>query len=371
MPTTEKLHQVALALVPGVGDVLIRNLISHCGSAEAVFKTSLGKLVKIRGIGQSLTGVIQQKSTFAAAEQILKTAEAQSTQLLFYTDDTYPHRLKRLYDAPALLFYRGTADLNAVRTLALVGTRQATEAGKRLTEEIVEGLAPYQPLVVSGLAFGIDIAAHRAALKLGLPTVAVMASGVDIVYPSAHQKTAKQMLETGAGGLLSEHAFGIQPDPRFFLARNRIIAGLSDGVIVVESASRGGALSTAEYANNYHRDVFAVPGHLKSPLSEGCNALIRANKAQIFTGIRDVVETLNWDDEPGTRPASAPPEIDYSQFTDEETQVLSLLRARPELHVDDLSWQAQIAMNRLASLLLNLEFQGFIRSLPGKRYALV
>jgi DNA processing protein len=369
MNSSEKFHQVALALVPGVGDVLIRNLVSYCGSAEAVFKTSLGKLLRIRGIGQNLTGAIQQRSTFAAAEQILKTAEATGTQVLFYTDDAYPHRLKRLYDAPALLFYRGTADLNASRTLSLVGTRQATETGKRIAEEIVEGLAPYGPLVVSGLAFGIDIAAHRAALKAHLPTLGVVASGVDIIYPAAHQKTAKQMLESG--GLMSEHAFGTQPDPRFFLARNRIIAGLSDAVIVVESARRGGALSTAEYANNYHRDVFAVPGSLKSPSSEGCNALIKANKAQIFTGIGDVVEALNWDAEPGTSPATAPPELDHSQFTDEESQVLALLRARPELHVDDLSWQSQIAMNRLASLLLNLEFQGFVRSLPGKRYALV
>jgi DNA processing protein len=369
MSSPDQIYQVALSLVPGVGDVLIRNLVSHCGSARGVFEASLGKLLRIRGIGRTLTDAIRQRSTFPLAERLIQTAADQGAQLLFYTDDAYPQRLKGLYDAPALLFYQGTADLNAARTLGLVGTRQASDAGKRLTEEIVEALAPYEPVIVSGLAFGIDIAAHRAALKAGLPTLAVVASGVDICYPAAHQKTAAQLRETG--GLLSEHPFGTSPDPRFFLARNRIIAGLSDAVVVVESARRGGALSTAEHANNYHREVFAVPGSPKNPLAEGCNALIRTNKAAIFTAPPDIVEALRWDAAPGTANAErGVPDFDYSSFTEDESQVLSLLRARPELHVDELSWQSQIAMNQLASLLLNLEFQGLVRSLPGKRYAL-
>lgn len=362
----EKLSQVALTLTPGVGDVLIRHLIAYCGSARAVFTTPLGKLQKIKGIGDGLSKVIVQKEAFSQAEELLRQAEKANIRVLFYTETEYPERLKRLYDAPVLLYFKGQGSLDALRTVSLVGTRQATDYGKRISEEIVEALAAYQPLVVSGLAYGIDIAAHRAALKHQLPTVGVMANGLDMVYPSAHQKTAQQMLENG--GLLSESPLGTGPDAPRFVARNRIIAGLSDVVIVVESAAKGGGLITAEYANNYHREVMAVPGDLHSKYSEGCNLLIKRNKALIYTHAQDLVEALNWDLSQDTKVTPPPP--DYSNFTDEESQVLALLRQRGEMHVDELSWQTQVPMNKLASLLLNLEFQGMVKTLPGKRYTL-
>lgn len=363
----EKLAQLTLRLTPGVGDVLLRHLISALGSATAVLAARAGKLEKVRGIGSGLSQLIVKKTAAAEAERLLERAQREGVRLLFYTDPDYPDRMRRLYDAPTLLFYRGQADLNAPRTVAIVGTRQATEYGKRVSDELVESLLKHQALVVSGLAFGIDIAAHRACLKVGLPTVGVMASGPDVIYPAAHAKIANQMAETG--GLLTEHPFGTQPDPRFFAARNRIIAGLADAIVVVESAKKGGGLITAEYANNYHRDVLAVPGDLRRPLSEGCNELIRRNKATIYTGIGSLEEALNWDmDGKSVTPSS--PMLDFSGFTDEESQVLSLLRQHGEVHVDELAYSSGLHHARLAPMLLSLEFQGLVKSLPGKRYAL-
>lgn len=371
--STEKQHQIALTLVPGVGSILIRQLISYCGSASDVFRSPLARLLKIPGIGDVTARAILKTSVQQEAEQILKRVDKLGADVLFYTDKTYPSRLKSLYDAPALLYFQGSGNLNASRTIALVGTRQATEYGRRITNDIVEAVAPYGATVISGLAYGIDIAAHRASLAHNTPTIGVMASGLDIIYPNVHQKTAQEML--AHGGLLTESHPGTKPDAHLFPARNRIIAGLSDAIVIVEAAAKGGALITAEYANNYHRDVFAVPGQLNQTFSAGCNKLIRENKAQIYTSPKDIIEALNWDIAPShhtdlsASPASLP-SLPLN-ITEEESQILALLRQSMDSHIDDLSWKSQIPMGKLASLLLNLEFQGFVRSLPGKKYAAV
>lgn len=372
MPTDIQ-HQIALTLVPGVGSILVRQLISYCGSAPDVFRSPVAKLLKIPGIGEVTARAILKPTALLEAEQMMKRLEKLGATAHFYTDKTYPNRLKTLYDAPALLYFQGTGDLNCLRTIGLVGTRQATEYGRRVTNEIIEAVAPYDVSIISGLAYGIDIAAHRASLANGLPTVGVMASGLDIIYPNVHQKTAQEMI--ALGGLLTESRPGTKPDAHLFPARNRIIAGLSDVVVVVEAAAKGGALITAEYANNYHREVFAVPGQLTQAFSAGCNKLIRENKAQIYTKPQDIIEALNWDQSPkpmtesGVQPAAVPPlPVD---MTAEESQVMALLRQTENLHIDELSWKSQIPMGRLASLLLNLEFRGFVRSLPGKKYAVV
>lgn len=361
----ERFYQLALWLTPGVGDMLTRLLVSHCGSAEAVFKLPPGKLQKIRGIGDLLSRTISAKNSFDRAEQLLQQLDQGGYTFLFFTDKAYPPRLKSLYDAPAVLFFKGQGNLNQPRTVGIVGTRRATDYGKRLTEEIIEQLTPYQPAIMSGLAYGIDITAHKAALKFGLPTFGVMANGLDTIYPAEHQKTAHQMQELG--GLVSEQALGVKPDRRFFLNRNRIIAGLSDVVIVIESAKKGGAMGTAEYANNYNRDVFAIPGNLKSPGSEGCNFLIYHNKAQLFLDVPSLVDSLNWNEKPGIARNHS---LDLSLLSQEESNIMSLLRDNGSQHIDDLAWKSQIPMSKLASLLLNLEFQGLIRSLPGKVYGL-
>jgi DNA processing protein len=371
--STEKQHQIALTLVPGVGSILIRQLISYCGSASDVFRSPLARLLKIPGIGDVTARAILKTSVQQEAEQILKRVDKLGADVLFYTDKTYPSRLKSLYDAPALLYFQGSGNLNASRTIALVGTRQATEYGRRITNDIVEAVAPYGATVISGLAYGIDIAAHRASLAHNTPTIGVMASGLDIIYPNVHQKTAQEMLLHG--GLLTESHPGTKPDAHLFPARNRIIAGLSDAIVIVEAAAKGGALITAEYANNYHRDVFAVPGQLNQTFSAGCNKLIRENKAQIYTSPKDIIEALNWDITPSqhtdlSASPAALPSLPLN-ITEEESQILALLRQSTDSHIDDLSWKSQIPMGKLASLLLNLEFQGFVRSLPGKKYAAV
>jgi DNA processing protein len=366
----EKLYQVALTLVEGVGSIMFRQLISNLGSAENVFRTKTDRLLKTPGVGKQIIEGLKDKTLLSKADSILKEAEKQQVKLYFSTDKDYPSRLKSLYDTPAILYFKGNGDLSALRTVGIVGTRQATEYGRKVTEEIVEQLKPHGVSIISGLAYGIDIAAHKAAIDNDVPTIGVMASGIDIIYPAAHKKYVGQMLERG--GIVSENPFGMQPIRNLFLARNRIIAGLSDVNIVVESADKGGALVTADFANNYHHEVFAVPGNLDNKYSTGCHKLIKENKANIFTGIDDIIESMNWDNESkGTakaRPREA--EIDLSQFTQEEGQVIAYLRTHGETQIDTLSWQTQIPINRLASLLLNLEFQGFVKAMAGKKFGL-
>lgn len=364
----EKLYQVALTLTPGVGDVLIKQLISYCGSASEVFNSNFSKLTRIPGIGEATARNITAKSALIEAERKLELASKHQANLLFYTDAAYPQRLKALYDAPALLYYNGKADLNASHAVAIVGTRQATEYGRAMTEDIVKALHEYETLVISGLAYGIDIAAHRACLKYQVPTIGVMASGLDIIYPATHRKTAEAMVEEG--GLLTENHFGVKPDAPRFPARNRIIAGMADAVIIVEAAAKGGALITAEYANNYHKEVFAVPGDLNRPYSQGCNKLIHSNKATIFTNVQDLQEALRWNMPTDGGKAISHSFADTLSLTEEESQVIALLKAKREMLLDDLSWQSQIPLSRLASLLLNLEFQGVINAMPGKKFML-
>ncbi len=369
----EEQDQIALTLVPGVGVVLVRQLISYCGSASAVFRSPVAKLLKIPGIGEATARALLKPEARHEAETVLRQLEKRNARALFYTNPDYPARLKGLYDAPAILYWQGTADLNAPRTIGIVGTRQATDYGRRITDELVQGLQPLGVSVISGLAYGIDIAAHRASLACQLPTIGVLASGLDIIYPASHEKTAKDML--AQGGLMTESRPGTKPEAYLFPARNRIIAGLSDVVIVVEAAAKGGALVTAEYANNYHREVFAVPGSLAQGFSVGCNKLIRENKAQIYTRPEDIIQAMNWDITPSERvvtgraaPSPAPLPVD---FTAEESQIMALLRQVTDMHIDELSWKTQIPMGRLAALLLNLEFGGYVRTLIGKKYQVV
>lgn len=366
----ERIYQVALSLVDGVGSVLYRQLINHFGDAKRVFEAKKGDLLRISGIGNTIIeNFSKHGELFNRAESILNQAEKENAKIIFFNEEDYPSRLKNLYDAPAILYYKGNATLNHPRTIGIVGTRKMTDYGRQITEDIVEGLRNHNVQIISGLAIGIDGVAHRSALKNNLSTVGVMANGVDSVYPSSHKKIAEQILENGA--LISENPFGVKPLAQLFLARNRIIAGLSDVVIVVESAKKGGAMVSAEFANNYHREVFAVPGTLANRYSEGCNKLIQQNKALIYTSVEDIIEAMNWDVEnaDNQRVKEKEPQIDLSKLTNEEASVISVLK-NGEMQIDDLSWQTQIPLNRLASLLLNLEFQGLVKAMPGKKFGL-
>ena len=367
-------HELALTLLPGIGPQLTRQLMSYGGAAKNVLMMPPGKLRRIPGVGAATGAILTGKArevAFRKAEADLKKAEEDEVEIIFYTNKRFPSRLKQIADAPAILYYQGTADLNAPKVVALVGTRQATDYGREQTERIIKGLLPHRPLVVSGLAYGIDIVAHRAALQEGLETVGVMATGLDIIYPSAHRKTAEKMREQG--GLLTEFPFGTPPDRYNFPARTRIIAGLSDGTVVVEAAIKGGALITAELALSYDRDVLAVPGNLSSAASAGCNALIRDNKAALYAEPLDLEQLLNWDAALHQSGKFKPvPSYSVDDFTVEEFTLITVLAAAigREEQMDELAWKAQLAIHTVASLLLGLEFRGVVRALPGKKFIL-
>jgi len=371
---TEKISTLALIHTPSVGSVTVRQLISYCGGAENVFKADYKRLIKIPGIGEKVARSILKGEARSFAEKEFEACSGSETTLHFFTDETYPARLKPLYDAPIVLYSRGKIDFNVQRSVGIVGTRQVSEYGKAVTEAIIKDLAPFNALIVSGLAYGVDITAHRAAMKNDLPTIGVMASGLNVIYPAAHQRTSKEMQDNG--GIVTENALYTKPDFMRFPARNRIIAGLSDVTIVVESAKKGGSLITVEFAQNYHREVFAVPGSLYSPQSEGCNDLIRDNKAAIFTSIADMTTAIGWGlNEKKAEQIEVFPDAtsqaSFDGFTRDEGEVLSMLKQKGTMQIDDLSWQSGMHLNKLAALLLNLEFQGMVRSLPGKKYALI
>lgn len=357
----EKLYQVALELIPGVGDYTAKNLIAYCGSASAIFTSKKTHLRKIPGIGEKIIAQLTSQNVLSDAEKIIENAGKLGIEVHHYTDSTYPAKLKQIADAPNILYTKGNLPAFK-RGLAIVGTRNATDYGKSITEKIVGECREMSISIVSGLAYGIDICAHRAALKNHLPTYGVLAGGIDKIYPSAHKNTAIEMLESG--GLISENPPGTKAEAHFFPARNRIIAGMCDATIVVEAAKKGGALITANIADSYNRAVFAVPGDLSNKYSEGCNYLIRNHKAYIFTGVSDLKYHLNWDEDIET-----PSGPDISMLTEIEQAIYQVLADNANgIAIDDLAWKAQVPINQLASLLLNLEFSGLVKSLPGKKY---
>lgn len=359
-----RLSLLALHFIPGIGDYLIRQLISYSGSAEKVFATPKGKLMKIPGIGETTADAIKAGKPFPAAEAELKKAEQEKVDLIFFTDKNYPSRLKQVNDAPSLLYSKGNVDYENPKVVAIVGTRKATAYGKARVDELVEGLVPHQALIVSGLAYGIDIHAHKQAVKHKLPTVGVMGSGMDVIYPASHKDTANKMMEHGS--LLTEHRFGTAPDAHNFPARNRIVAALSDAVIIVEAAEKGGALITAEIGNSYNKDVFAFPGNVGQSHSEGCNNLIKQNRAHLMTSVKDLEYIMNW--EPG-RSAVAPKQVSLENFEPNEKVVLqALISNKGQLMIDEISWRTNIGVAQLASILLQLEFKGVVSALPGKIY---
>ncbi|MBV6646669.1 MAG: DNA-processing protein DprA [Cyclobacteriaceae bacterium] len=358
--------QLALNLLPGIGNANTKQLVSYCGSAADVFSSTKGQLSKIPGIGSKIIQSILGKNSFDQAESILDQAEKKGIELLSYTDHSYPRHLKQILNSPCILFTKGKGSFNPDRSISIVGTRKATAYGKQVVDQIIKELSNSGITIFSGLAYGIDIAAHRQSLQCGLPTIGILAGGVDWIYPKIHTKTAMEMMESG--GLLSEYLPGTQPDPRQFPARNRIIAGISDATIVVEAAKKGGALITANIAHTYNKPVFAVPGNLNSTYSEGCNELIRNQVSLIYTDVKDLLYHLNWDKALSQEKVSKLPE----NLSTEENSILQTLQQHHGiLPIDELAWKTQVQINQLASSLLSLEFQGLVKSLPGKKYQLV
>lgn len=361
------LYEVALTYLPSVGDVLIKGLVSYCGGVKEVFDASHSKLKRAPGIGDIRAQEILASNALQQASEELKFIEKNNIQSLFYLDAAYPKRLLQCHDSPVMLYYQGNVDLNMPRIVSIVGTRNATDYGRSVTEMIVEKLKAHNILVLSGMAYGIDIIAHRAAIKQGLPTIGVLAHGLDRLYPSQHKSTADKMFEHG--GLLTEFPSGTVPDRENFPRRNRIVAGMSDATIVVETKIKGGSMITATLANSYDRDVFAVPGNIGQVCSEGCNYLIRSNRAAIMDSVDEFLEVMRWTDKEST---PAPPR-QLQLITDlepEEEAIAILLQQHSQLAIDELTYRARIPASQVAAALLGLELKGLVRTLPGKAYKL-
>jgi DNA processing protein len=358
-------HKIALGLIPRIGDINARKLVSHFGSVEAIFHEPYRNLIKIPGIGSGLAKYISDRSYLETAEKEAEYLTRNNIRTYFYLDNDYPFRLRQCDDSPVVFFYMGNSDLNAIKILSVVGTRNATARGKELCEKIIGGLAAGHPdlIIVSGLAYGIDIAAHKAALSNNLQTIGVLANGFKTIYPSIHASTAKAMVKKG--GLLTDFISDTLPERNNFIKRNRIIAGLSDATLVVESGLKGGALITADIASSYNRDVFAVPGRPDDQWSAGCNNLIRINKAALTESSDDIEYFLNW-----KREKSKPPvqQTLFSDLNDNEKLVYELIMKEGELTIDSICRSVEMPVYKLSSLLLQMEFKGLVKCFPGNVY---
>lgn len=363
----ELLYRVALTKIPKVGAITAKNLISHCGSAEGIFKASKKDLLAIPNIGYAIADNILKQDVLHWAEREMNFIEKNDVSVLCYSDKKYPHRLKEEYDSPALLYHKGTADLNHGRIVGIIGTRKPSPYGVRLCEEITEGLKEYNPLIISGLAFGIDITAHRKSVALNIPTVGVMGHGLQRMYPNEHRETARQMCENG--GLLTEYPSDQDPDREHFPMRNRIIAGLSDVLIVVETGLNGGSMITVNTALSYNREICAVPGRAGDKHAVGCNNLIRQNKATLIESAEDVANLMQWrqlDEKKVIQPQL------FIELTDNQQLIMRVVQqSEGGVTIDALAYQTQLSQSSIAALLLELEFKGLIRTLPGKRFTLV
>lgn len=359
----ELLYVLALLKAEGIGDVTAKKLISLCGSAEAVCKTSPAKFKNLgKGI-PALVKQLQSPALFAAAESELKFLETQQIQTAYYQEEQYPDRLKHCFDGPLLLFAKGNLNFQNRKIISIVGTRQVTPHGAAFCKQLIADLAPLDPIIVSGFAFGVDIVAHQAAMEHGLQTIAVVAHGLDQLYPKAHQKHLHQLLENG--GLLSEFCSGTPPEKENFVRRNRIVAGISEATIVIESAEKGGSLITANRAFDYNRDVFAVPGRATDKYSQGCLQLIQTQKAQLLASAADLVYHLNWEINQPNKPVQKQLFVELDEL---EQKVYDYLLAHGKEALDFIAMACELPIYRLSGLLLTMELKGVIRPLPGKLF---
>lgn len=359
------LYQIALTMIYGVGYVHSRQLLEHFGTAEAVFAEKERLLERIPGIGSKTAAEIKNPQVLSRAERELTFMEKNNIRGLFITDEDYPVRLRECADAPLLLYAKGNIDLNRKRVISIVGTRNATPYGREQTELLIAELSKAFPdtLIISGLAFGIDICAHRAALKNQLSTIAVLAHGLDRIYPGVHRGTAIEMLQQG--GLLTDFPSETNPDRPNFVKRNRIVAGLSDATIVIESAEKGGSLITADMAFSYSRDVFSFPGRANDTQSRGCNKLIRLNKAGLITCAADLIAAMGWEE---TKSEAIQTSLSFAEEPD-NNPITSLIKQHKNIHINDLAIKLEMTISELSVLLFELEMEGKIKALPGGRYS--
>ena len=359
-------HQIALTFLSGIGSRRARVIVSHFNDLEAFFTEKRLNLAKIPGIPTDFVSMKLRLNALTEADKVLQELDRIGGQTVFFTEKNYPRRLKQCADAPLLLYTKGNIDWNPDKLVSIVGTRHATEYGKALTQELIEGLAAQNVTIVSGMAYGIDIHAHIEALKHNLPTWGVLGHGLSKMYPSEHRKIAERMLETG--GMISEFIPSQKPEPPHFPMRNRIVAGLTDATIVVESGEKGGSLITAALASDYNRDVFAYPGDISRPYSKGCLSLIQKNQATLIRNSGDLLQIRNWQPEeqrPGRQRAL------FVDLNGREEKIMAVLKTKPELTLDTIGYLSSLPVSEVSSDLLSLEFKGLVRSLPGRRFQLI
>lgn len=361
---TELLHALALLKVDGIGDIVAKKLITHCGSAQAVFEAKKKALLAIDGVGEVLFKKLQDHSVFQLAEKELQFVEQQKISCLYYQEASYPERLKHCIDGPLVLFQSGNIDFQNRKLINIVGTRQVTPYGTEFTKKLIADLAPLNPIIVSGFAYGIDIVAHQAAMENNLQTIGVLAHGLNQIYPKMHQKYMAKMEQNG--GFMTEFWSTSNPDRENFIKRNRIVAGMCEATVVIESAEKGGSLITANLANDYNRDVFAVPGRVSDKFSQGCNNLIKTQRAHLLNSAADLIYILNWDlQEKKVTPIQKQL---FVSLTDDEQKIYDYLQNKqPEL-MDIIALDCDLPIFKISSLLLNMELKGVIRPLPGKLF---
>jgi len=370
MQETELLYLLALQKVEGVGDIVAKKLLTHCGNAETIFKTKSSQLSSIDGIGSVLLSKLKNKTIFEKAEAELKFINKNEINVAFFQDDNYPDRLKHCIDGPLLLFTSGNIDFKTRKIISIVGTRQITSHGTEFCKKLISDLAPLNPIIVSGFAYGVDIVAHQAAIEHGLQTIGVVAHGLDQIYPGVHKKYVSKMEING--GFMTEFWSKTNPEKENFVKRNRIVAGMSEATIVIESAEKGGSLITANLANDYNRDVFAVPGRTSDKFSQGCNNLIKTQKANLLTSAADIVYILNWDLEgiaSNSRNDKKPvqKQLFVTLENDEQKIYDYLLKSGKEI-LDIIALECDFPIYKISGILLNMELKGVIRPLPGKLF---
>ncbi|MEL7021278.1 MAG: DNA-processing protein DprA [Bacteroidota bacterium] len=360
------LYKIALTKIPKVGAKTARELVSHCGGVKQIFSATKKQLLHIPGVGMQIAQSVLKQDVLSIAERELKYIEKHQIQPLFFLDKNYPARLKHYNDSPVMLYYKGSADLNHGRIISIVGTRRPTPRGIANCEQLIADLQPYHPLIVSGLAYGIDITAHRKSLEVGMETIGVMGHGLQQTYPPEHRRTADNMIQQG--GLLTEYTYEVGIDARHFPMRNRIIAGICDALVVIESKNGGGSMISANIANGYNKDVFAYPGRITDKNSEGCNKLIKSHKAALIEQADDIAYIMRWEKSDSQRVIQKQLFVELSK---REQQIINLLRQSDYVSIDKLAYEYQISTSEAAAALLELELKGLVKPQPGNRFVLI
>jgi len=366
--TTDLLYQLALTEVANIGCVQAKILVQHFGNAENIFKAKQSTLEKIEGIGTIRANCIKTFTGFSNADDEIRFIEKFRIKPLFITNQDYPQRLLNCYDSPTLLFYKGTADLNSSKIVAIVGTRNHTEYSKKIIDQFFDELSGQHILIISGMAYGVDALAHKAAVKNQLSTVGVLAHGLDQMYPPEHTALAKDMLKN-SGGLLTEFRSKTKPGKHHFPTRNRIVAGMSDATIVIESGVKGGSMVTADLANGYNRDVFAFPGKVTDNKSAGCNYLIKTNKAMLLTDGQQLLEIMGWEKQSQKSKVKSQKEI-FVELSSDERIIVDILNEKEIVHIDEINLRSGLSNSAIAAAILNLELKNVVNGLPGKMYKL-